>query len=363
MGGIPGDPTGNGGGFVFDCRNLPNPGRIPEMMDSTGFDREVIEYLNSHREVSSFIKSASELVKSSANNYLRRGFKDLYVAFGCTGGRHRSVYCTNLMAKILSAEGFNVRTIHWQMESEEGSLSARHAMILAAGEGKRLAPLTDNIPKALVKAGGQSLLDLTVKSLNDAGFNNLTINTYHLADKMEKYLKDISEQNPAVKFNVSHESELLGTGGGIFEASRFLHNPNPVLVYNVDIWSDFNLKEFYHSHRDGDLATLACQKRESSRYLLVDEEMRVCGRSIDGVDKFAADPIGKTEKYGFSGIHVFSPQLWDRIPSEKSFSIIDYYLDMIEEGSTVRAALMEGDWFDVGTPEKLENLNHFLSGM
>ena len=326
----------------------------------TGGDEEVIEYLQTENEVSEFVDSALKIIYAAALNYRSRGFRDLSVAFGCTGGRHRSVYCANETAKILSMQGFKVRTIHWQLEQDENEYSVRHVMILAAGEGKRLAPITGSVPKALVKAGGSSMLKWTIEAMNGAEFTDLTVNVCHLAEKISEYLLKSSITDEISEINLSREIELLGTGGGIFEASRFLHNPKPVLVHNVDIWSDFDLRELYDSHKVEDLATLACQKRESSRYLLVDEDMKVCGRQIDGVDEMVADPAGKIEKYGFSGIHVFSPGLWSTNPGQRSFSIIDHYLRMIERGSTVSVIRMEGNWFDMGTPEKLKKLDQFL---
>jgi len=99
--GIPTDTSGNGGGFVFDCRALPNPGRQPEYAELTGRDPEVIEYLESKEEVTEFIAFVTFLISKSVDNYLERKFRNLMVNFGCTGGQHRSVYCTEQMAKLL----------------------------------------------------------------------------------------------------------------------------------------------------------------------------------------------------------------------------------------------------------------------
>ncbi len=99
--GIPDDTTINGGGFVFDCRSLPNPGRIAEMQIKTGFDHEVIHLLESEDAVGKYISSAAKLVTSSVDNYLKRGFSDLMVSFGCTGGQHRSVFCANALYALL----------------------------------------------------------------------------------------------------------------------------------------------------------------------------------------------------------------------------------------------------------------------
>lgn len=100
--GIPMDISGNGGGFIFDCRALPNPGRIEKYKTMTGMDSEVIEYLESKPEVEYFMKNVKNIVEQSCENYVKRNFADLSVYFGCTGGRHRSVYCCEKLAEILS---------------------------------------------------------------------------------------------------------------------------------------------------------------------------------------------------------------------------------------------------------------------
>ncbi len=100
--GYPMDVSGNGGGFVFDCRALPNPGRLPQFKKLNGKDKEVIEYLESKEEVKVFMTNVSGLVKQSVDNYLQRGFFNLMVCFGCTGGQHRSVFCAERLAKEFS---------------------------------------------------------------------------------------------------------------------------------------------------------------------------------------------------------------------------------------------------------------------
>lgn len=104
MSGIPRDLTGNGGGYVFDCRAIHNPGRYPEFMTMTGMDKPVIDFLEADGGVFKFLDSAKSMVRDSVKRYLERGFKNLKVSFGCTGGRHRSVYCAEAMARFLNDE-------------------------------------------------------------------------------------------------------------------------------------------------------------------------------------------------------------------------------------------------------------------
>ena len=105
--GTPIDFTGNGGGFVFDCRSIDNPGRFPEFQNYTGLDKNVIKFLEEKDSVNEFLKSVYSIVDNSVKNYLRRDFKNLMINFGCTGGQHRSVYCAENLAKHLK-ENFDV---------------------------------------------------------------------------------------------------------------------------------------------------------------------------------------------------------------------------------------------------------------
>lgn len=118
--GIPQDPSGNGGGYVFDCRGLPNPGRLPEYREFTGTDPEVISYLEQFGSVSEFAELTSKLAGMHVENYLERGFTDLMFCFGCTGGRHRSVYFAERLASALHREyGITVKVIHREQDIEK----------------------------------------------------------------------------------------------------------------------------------------------------------------------------------------------------------------------------------------------------
>ena len=116
--GLPKDDSGNGGGFVFDGRSLPNPGREEQFKPLTGKDSPVIEYLNQHPPVHQFLTNAKSLVDTSVADYQRRGFKNLMVSFGCTGGQHRSVYLAEQLAKHLRTKnGVEVVVRHLGLES------------------------------------------------------------------------------------------------------------------------------------------------------------------------------------------------------------------------------------------------------
>jgi len=115
--GLPQDETGNGGGFVFDCRGLPNPGREERFRNVTGRDAPVIAYLGNHESVHQFLENVLSLVDANVSNYQSRGFKDMMVSFGCTGGQHRSVYLAEQLAKHLrSKRGVEVTLVHRELE-------------------------------------------------------------------------------------------------------------------------------------------------------------------------------------------------------------------------------------------------------
>jgi aminoglycoside/choline kinase family phosphotransferase len=119
-GGPPKDETGHGGGFIFDARSLPNPGREERFKSLTGKDAPVIDYLRQHKSVDEYLKSAEALVDSSISNYQSRGFKSLTASFGCTGGQHRSVYLAEQLAKHLrSKDGVEVVLRHLELEKME----------------------------------------------------------------------------------------------------------------------------------------------------------------------------------------------------------------------------------------------------
>ena len=117
--GIPHDPSGNGGGFVFDCRGVLNPGRFEEYKKLTGRDQPVIEFLESKTKIHEFLDAAKAIVSISIDDYLARGFENLMISFGCSGGQHRSVYSTDAMAKFIK-EKYNLdATVHHIIQEEK----------------------------------------------------------------------------------------------------------------------------------------------------------------------------------------------------------------------------------------------------
>ena len=150
-------------------------------------------------------------------------------------------------------------------------------MIFAAGLGTRLRPLTDNMPKALVSVAGKTMLERVILKLKDAGFHDITINIHHFGSQIIDFLR--ANQNFGVDIHISDErGELLDTGGGIKKARPLLESNEPFLIHNADILTDLDLNAFYHHHLESDAdATLLTNHRKTSRYLLMNQDNRLCG--------------------------------------------------------------------------------------
>jgi mannose-1-phosphate guanylyltransferase len=222
------------------------------------------------------------------------------------------------------------------------------AMVLAAGLGTRLRPLTNSRPKALVEVGGRSLLEITLSRLKSFDVRDVIVNVHHFPDMIVEYLK--ANENFGMHIEISREEVLLDTGGGLKKAGWFFRNNSdePFILHNVDVITDIDLHrmlEFHQKHQP--LATVAMQKRKTSRYLLFDAEGRLCGKS--------PTPDPRFQSLGFSGIHVISPRLVSMMPSEEVFSIITCYVDLAARGEKILAfPADEYSWKDMGRPE------HFL---
>jgi NDP-sugar pyrophosphorylase family protein len=238
------------------------------------------------------------------------------------------------------------------------------AMILAAGLGTRLRPLTDNKPKALVELGGRTLLEITLERLRSFGVSEVIVNVHHFADLVVEYLR--ANANFGLRVEVSREDLLLDTGGGLKRAAWFFlegQSDEPFLLHNVDIVSAINLEEMAEAHKNSAaLATLAVQERSSSRQLLFDRQGRLCGRRAG---REAADEIARSaenpEPLAFAGIHVISPRLLKELTEDGVFSIIGTYLRLAREGEAIRAFRADQYyWRDLGKPEDLRQAEQDL---
>ncbi len=234
------------------------------------------------------------------------------------------------------------------------------AMILAAGLGTRLKPLTDNLPKALIEIGKTPLLELVIKKLNSVGVTEIIINVHHRAEQIIAFLQ--SKNNFNLHLEISLEQKILGTGGGLLKAANFFDDERPFFIHNVDILSNINLADMYAFHLERKaLATLAVQSRKSSRYFVVDEKNFLCGHEdiSQKLIRMKRIPNGKTQRRAFCGIHVISPKLFEAVIESGNFSIVDLYLKLVEKGMDIIAYPADQNyWQDIGkinTLKKLEN--------
>jgi NDP-sugar pyrophosphorylase family protein len=224
------------------------------------------------------------------------------------------------------------------------------AMILAAGLGTRLRPLTDHRPKALVEVGGRTMLEIALARLRFFGIHDVIVNAHHFAGMVVNYLQ--ARDNFGMRIEVSREEVLLDTGGGLKKAAHFfLENSSgePFVLHNVDVISAVDLRKMLQLHADRRaLATLAVQQRDSSRLLLFDESLRLCGRLI-GQPGEIVRPAPPLQALAFCGIHIISPRLLALMTEEGAFSIISTYLRLASAGEPILAFRAdEYYWRDLG---------------
>jgi NDP-sugar pyrophosphorylase family protein len=234
------------------------------------------------------------------------------------------------------------------------------AMILAAGYGTRLQPLTDSIPKAMVPVNGMPIIELIIKRLKRAGFKDIIINLHYLGH----VIRDHCEKNDHFGVNIQFSDEkdkILDTGGGIKRAAWFLDGDTPFLVHNVDVVSNIDLKAIYNFHlKNGGLATLAVKGKDSSRSLLFDQNWKIAGwrNSQTGIEKIIkGNRIADLISIGFCGIHVIDPDIFKIIEQEEVFSIITTYMRLAACHPIYGFPIENNLWIDIGSHEKLAYAN------
>jgi NDP-sugar pyrophosphorylase family protein len=232
------------------------------------------------------------------------------------------------------------------------------AMILAAGLGTRLRPLTNDRPKALVEVAGRTLLEITLRRLASCGIREVIVNVHHFADMVVDYLK--KNNNFGMRIEISREEVLLDTGGALKKAAWFFleegRSEEPFLLHNVDVLSTIDFRRMAEFHKQNQaLATLAVQDRKTSRYLLFDEQNQLCGRRA-GRDQEPeiVRPSKQTHALAFSGVHVISPRLLPLMAEDGAFSIINSYLRLAGQGEKILAFRADDyHWRDLGRPENV----------
>ncbi|OGT99256.1 MAG: hypothetical protein A2085_09905 [Gemmatimonadetes bacterium GWC2_71_10] len=233
------------------------------------------------------------------------------------------------------------------------------AMILAAGAGTRLWPLTDRLPKALVPVRGRPLLGHVMDRLVAAGATRLVVNTCHHSGQIADWLA--AHTPPGVEVALSYEpGHPYDTGGGLMAAAHLFREGGPILLHAVDVLSEIPLEALVAEHRAARLhlkerlvATLAVQQRTSSRRLLFDDEGLLGWRGQKG-ERRVREPAGALRDVAFAGIHVIEPALLGLTQRRGTFPIVELYLDLAERGYVIRPVDVTAfEWLDVGTPQRL----------
>lgn len=252
-----------------------------------------------------------------------------------------------------------------------------NALIVAAGLGTRLKPLTETRPKALVEVGGRPMLEHQLRKLQAAGFDHIVINVHHFGEQIIDFVE--CNHSFGMHIDISDErTRLLDTGGAVRQAARFFTDGDPVLVHNVDIFSNADLRRLYEQHKAAAAdASLLVSPRKTSRYLYFDDQRRLKGwknismgavkspfadvrEALAATADISAD--GTLHPYAFAGIHIVSPVLFDDLARfGEAFSIIDYYLSATERFK-VQAIPASPDFrlVDAGKPESLSEAAAFV---
>ena len=238
----------------------------------------------------------------------------------------------------------------------------KQAMIFAAGLGTRLKPLTDTMPKALVRVGGQPLLWHVIMKLKAAGYERIVVNVHHFARQIIDYLQ--TNGNFGLDIRISDETDgLLETGGGIKKALPLFDQESPILIHNVDILSNLDLDALTMTNVPD--ALLVVSRRQTKRYLLFDDEMLLDGWTNIETGEVkspypALDPTGMRQ-LAFSGMHVIWPRLFplfNEMPDR--FGIIDFYLKYCHQCAIIGLEQKDLRLLDVGKLDTLEQAESFL---
>jgi MurNAc alpha-1-phosphate uridylyltransferase len=234
------------------------------------------------------------------------------------------------------------------------------AMLFAAGIGSRLKPWTDTNPKALAIVNGKTLLQRNIQYLQQCGITEVVVNVHHFAEKIIDTLE--ANKGWGSKITISNESNsLLETGGGLLKAAEHLQGEYPFVVMNADILTDMNLASMINYHQEKKpMVTLATSGRESSRYFLFDDGNNLCGwrntktgeertspaHNLNGTQSSSKALLQKA----FSGIHIIEPKIFSFIKQQGKFSLVDVYLDLMNDHTIKSFDDIGSRFIDVGKP-------------
>jgi NDP-sugar pyrophosphorylase family protein len=236
-----------------------------------------------------------------------------------------------------------------------------NAMIFAAGEGTRLQPITNNKPKALVEINGRTLLEIAIRKLIRFGVKRIVINVHHFADMIIDFVNNNHFAVPEI-FISDERNQLLDTGGGLVKAKDLFIKNTPIITYNVDIICNVNISKLIEYHyTNNNLVSMFVQNRTASRYLLLNENNRLCGwqNPHTGEEKLSIN-TKTVSKIGYNCIQVVDYKLFEYLKQSGKFSIINEYLELASTHRIYGWVNNESVWFDIGTPEKLINAEKYL---
>lgn len=229
-----------------------------------------------------------------------------------------------------------------------------NAMIFAAGLGTRLRPLTNECPKAMVELDGKPLLEHTIMKLKSYGVERIVVNVHHFADKVTSFLEG---NDFGVDIVVSDEKDLLlDTGGALKKAESLFIPGKPILIHNVDVLSDFDISSLIKEHMDSNaLATLLVRPESGDRAFLAYENRLTGWRNLNTSEtKIVNDDFYKSQAVGFTGIHIISYELLQKITEKDVFSVVDVYLRLAKDNFVQTYLDDTSLWMDLGTVEQLE---------
>jgi len=230
------------------------------------------------------------------------------------------------------------------------------AMILAAGLGTRLRPLTDKIPKALVTVKGKTLLEQAIRFLQNNGVNSFIINIHHYGEHIIDFLAENADFGSEMAIS-DERDQLLDTGGGLKKAAWFFRENEPFIVYNVDVISDLDLSKVIDQHiESSSLATLVVRKRETSRNFLFNDELELSGwkNKSTGERKIIQLKQGELREFAFSGIQVVSPSIFQLITETGKFSLTELYLRLATTQLISGFDDKESYWLDAGKQQNFK---------
>lgn len=239
-------------------------------------------------------------------------------------------------------------------------MQRKYAMIFAAGLGSRLGDFSKNSPKALLNVGGNTLLFHCLSNLKKFHYTDVVVNVHHFANKVVEFLEN--NKFEGLNIYISDESDqLLDTGGGLLKAKIFFDEATDILLHNVDIISNLDLKSFEEMHKNSDnLATLAVKKRETSRFLLFNSELNLKGWKNINTNEEIIFSNEKLEPYAFSGIHLVSGRIFQKMSKLQKFSMTNFYLELCKDNNIGAFIHNEDQWVDVGKIDQISKAEEIL---